>query len=57
MPLARRDRQPELMDDPALDPAEHRVALAALARINRISRSAGILWPAVKELARFLGLR
>lgn len=29
--------QPELMDDPAIDPAEHDRALAGLARINRIS--------------------
>ncbi|MBX9624848.1 MAG: methyltransferase domain-containing protein [Gemmataceae bacterium] len=44
--LARRERIPELMDDPGLDPAKHRRALAALARINRWSRSAAILsWP------------
>ena len=47
-----RQRIPELMDDPAIDPVEHRAALEGLARINRISRSAGILWPAVKALAR-----
>jgi hypothetical protein len=47
----RRQRIPELMDDPAIDPDEHRAALAGLARINRISRSAAILWPAVRELA------
>lgn len=53
--LAVRDRQPELMDDPALDPAEHRRALAGLARINRWSGSAGLLWPLVRDLARRLG--
>lgn len=37
-PLA--DRPPELMDDPALDQAEHRRALVALARINWFSRTA-----------------
>jgi len=51
MSLARRHRQPELMDDPALDPAEHRRALAGLARINAVSGSAGVLWPAVRKLA------
>ena len=53
--LGRRERIPELMDDPGLDPAEHRRALAALARINRVSNSAGVLWPAVRNLARQLG--
>jgi SAM-dependent methyltransferase len=50
--LARRERVPELMDDPGLDPAEHRRALAGLARLNRVSDSPGVLWPAIKELAR-----
>lgn len=31
---------PELMDDPALDPAEHRRALAGLNRLNVLSRAA-----------------
>ena len=52
--LAHRDRQPELMDDPALDPAEHRRALAGLARINRWSGSANLLWPPIREYARRL---
>jgi SAM-dependent methyltransferase len=50
--LARRERIPELMDDPGLDPVEHRLALAGLARINRISRSADILLPPIRQLAR-----
>lgn len=50
--LARRECIPELMDDPALDPAEHRRALAGLARLNRVSDSPGVLWPAIRELAR-----
>jgi SAM-dependent methyltransferase len=50
--LARRERIAERMDDPALDPADHRRALAALARINRVSDSAGVLWPAIRALAR-----
>jgi 2-polyprenyl-3-methyl-5-hydroxy-6-metoxy-1,4-benzoquinol methylase len=47
-----RHRQPEIMDQPGLDPRQHRQALAGLRRINGISRSAALLWPAVHELAR-----
>tara|TARA_Y100001933_G_scaffold194782_2_gene194960 strand:- start:1020 stop:1721 length:702 start_codon:yes stop_codon:yes gene_type:complete len=36
--LRTRDRRPELMDDPGLDPEIHRQALAGLARLNRASR-------------------
>jgi 2-polyprenyl-3-methyl-5-hydroxy-6-metoxy-1,4-benzoquinol methylase len=39
------------MDDPALDPAMHRRALAGLSRLNRISRSSAILWSAIADLA------
>jgi SAM-dependent methyltransferase len=53
--LRTRRRITELMDDPALDPAEHRRALAGLARLNRFSNSAGVLWPALAKLARELG--
>jgi 2-polyprenyl-3-methyl-5-hydroxy-6-metoxy-1,4-benzoquinol methylase len=53
--LRTRERRPELMDDPALNPAEHRRALAALARINRVTNSTGVLWPPVRDLARKLG--
>jgi SAM-dependent methyltransferase len=49
--LRTRSRIPELMDDPALDPVEHRRALAGLARLNRYSDSAGVLWPAIAKLA------
>ena len=52
--LRTRSRIPELMDDPALDPAEHRRALAGLVRLNRFSDSAGVLWPAIANLAREL---
>jgi SAM-dependent methyltransferase len=52
--LRTRTRVPELMDDPALDPAEHRRALAALARLNRVGGSAGVLWPDLAKLARAL---
>ena len=50
--LQRRERRPELMDDPTLDADEHRKALADLARINRWSGSTEVLWPAIRELSR-----
>jgi hypothetical protein len=41
--LDNRDRQPEVMDQPGLDPREHAKALTGLRRINTISRcSAGL---------------
>jgi 2-polyprenyl-3-methyl-5-hydroxy-6-metoxy-1,4-benzoquinol methylase len=52
--LRARQRIRELMDDPALDPGEHRRALAGLTRLNRISDSAGVLWPGIAKLAREL---
>ncbi len=39
------------MDDPGLDPGRHRHALSGLSRINRLSNTAGILWPAIRRLA------
>ena len=39
------------MDGPGLDPVEHARALRGLGRINRISRSAAILWPPIARLA------
>ncbi len=50
--LDSRERVPELMDDPHLDVVSHRHALSGLARANRLSRSADILWPAIAKLAR-----
>jgi 2-polyprenyl-3-methyl-5-hydroxy-6-metoxy-1,4-benzoquinol methylase len=47
-----RDRQPEVMDQPDLDPAAHHRALRGLARINVWSRSAAALWPVVVAAAR-----
>ena len=43
-------REPELMDDPGLPEAEHVVALAALARINAVSRTS-------EQLARSVASR
>ncbi len=48
--LAKRDLQPELMDDPQLDPEEHRKALAGLARINAIGGTG--LWQPIAQFAR-----
>jgi SAM-dependent methyltransferase len=52
LPTLSRRLQPELMDQPGLDPALHRQALRGLRRINFWSRSAGILWPPLAALAR-----
>jgi 2-polyprenyl-3-methyl-5-hydroxy-6-metoxy-1,4-benzoquinol methylase len=52
--LRNRERIAEIMDDPSLDAGEHRRALAALARINRVSGAAAVLWPAIRTLARKL---
>lgn len=43
-------REPELMDDPSIDEAEHLQALTALARINAVSRTGARLAAAVAEL-------
>lgn len=51
IPLARRQRLPELMDQPGLDPAEHERALAGLRRINAISRCSASLFAPIRELA------
>jgi 2-polyprenyl-3-methyl-5-hydroxy-6-metoxy-1,4-benzoquinol methylase len=50
--LRERNLQPELMDQPDLDPQSHQRALLALRRINVLSRTAGIVWPALRRLAR-----
>ena len=50
--LARRHRQPELMDQPEIEAATHAHALSGLARVNWFSRSAAIFWPALRRLLR-----
>jgi 2-polyprenyl-3-methyl-5-hydroxy-6-metoxy-1,4-benzoquinol methylase len=52
--FSRRNRQPELMDDPRIDPAEHARALRGLRRINRISRSSRLVWGPIRKLAHEL---
>lgn len=48
--LSQRDRQPELMDDPALAESLHRQALRGLERVNRISGIASLLWRSIRPL-------
>lgn len=55
MLLARRDRVPERMDDPRLDPAEHRQALDGLARLNALSTSATTLAWLIDAWSREIG--
>lgn len=50
--LESRQLVPERMDDPALPPHDHDRALADLARLNSLARSAAILWPAVRTQLR-----
>ena len=47
-----RDRQPEVMDQPGLDPVAHVQALQGLRRINAISRCVPGLFRHVETLAR-----
>ncbi|SRR5579885_2481019 len=55
--LRQRQRRPEIMDQPRLDPAAHVLALRGLVRINFWSHSAGILWPPLAALAHRLAPR
>lgn len=50
MRLAHRNRVPEIMDDPTLDPLEHAKALRGLSRLNRLSRSSSIIWHEIKRM-------
>jgi len=52
--LAQRQRLPELMDQPGLDPELHAEALVGLRRINAVSRSAACLFEPIRALARVL---
>jgi SAM-dependent methyltransferase len=57
LPVPPRRLQPEVMDQPGLDPRLHRQALAGLRRINFWSASAGILWPPLAVQARAVAPR
>ncbi|MFN8858022.1 MAG: methyltransferase domain-containing protein [Planctomycetaceae bacterium] len=48
---AGRRLVPEVMDQPGLDTGLHRQALAALRRINSLSRTANSLWPSIAAVA------
>jgi len=50
--LAARRREPELMDEPALDRRLHEQALDALARVNRLSLTSARAWAEVRQLWR-----
>lgn len=47
--LAHRDRQPELMDQPGLDAADHRRALVGLGKANSVSRISRVVWRAIRN--------
>ncbi|MGH8125368.1 MAG: methyltransferase domain-containing protein [Rhodanobacteraceae bacterium] len=48
--MARRDLVGELMDDPALAAHAHHAALRGLQKINRVSRTAAVLWPRIERI-------
>ncbi len=50
--LATRDRQPELMDDPTLDPGLHQQALLGLRRVHWISGTVSTIWKPICQLAQ-----
>lgn len=52
MEVSRRCRQPELMDQPGLEPAAHLQALAGLRRINWWSRTAQQVGKRIEGIAR-----
>ncbi|TWU51166.1 methyltransferase domain-containing protein [Rubripirellula reticaptiva] len=47
-----RDLRPEWMDDPAIDPLEHAQALAGLARLNRYTGVASLMYRYVRRLTK-----
>jgi len=53
--LHTRHREPELMDQPGLEPHLHAHALNGLKRLNRFSRSSAILWRPIDALAKQRG--
>ena len=50
-PMPRR-REPEWMDQPGLDEAEHHQALSGLSALHRVRSTVGPLWKVVREVAR-----
>lgn len=47
--LKERNRQPELMDDPQLDPQVHQGALQGLSRVNWVTQTHRLLWKPIEE--------
>jgi SAM-dependent methyltransferase len=56
-PVMVRAPEPELMDQPGLDPGKHVRALDGLGRINLVSRSIVPIWPHVEHVAGLIGGR
>ena len=54
--MRHRDLQPEWMDQPDLAEVDHRKALDGLRRVNAISRTAGVLWRVMRDIARQQGV-
>lgn len=54
--LTHRRREPELMDQPGLDPVLHAQALRGLRRVNWLSGTAGSLWRRMRPLAEAVRL-
>lgn len=50
--LAHRQLEGELMDDPQLSAHAHGHALRGLSRINRVSRTAAVVWRPIARIAR-----
>lgn len=48
--MLTRQRVPELMDDPALDPLLHKQARIGLRRLNALGRTSTLLWRPIHEL-------
>ncbi len=51
MNLKLRRLEPELMDQPNLDPAAHQAALDGLRRVNSLTTAPRLLWNALRPLA------
>ena len=49
--LSKRNRLPEWMDQPDIDPALHLHALKGLSRLNYFSNSVSLLWKPLRSLA------
>jgi 2-polyprenyl-3-methyl-5-hydroxy-6-metoxy-1,4-benzoquinol methylase len=50
--LATRRLEPELMDQPGLDPLEHRHALRGLKRLHAFNATTSALWSVIAPIAR-----